>query len=152
MWFTEVLDCKSIKSLPAFHSLQFALESARSPLFCCCSITRRVMEEGGSVSWQCSCKMIHQLSAHPVVSQVDSEYKVRKTSELKCCVPSPWELNQKNFRTGESMLQKGGQKICVSVLPSTEKSHALVILLYGSVASGMIWQVIPAIQKAFCLS
>lgn len=105
-----------------------------------------------SVSWQCSCKMMHQLSAHPVVSQVDSEYKVRKMSELKCCVPPPWECNQKNFRTWESVLQKGGQKICVSVLPSTEKSQALVILLYGFVASGMIWKVIPAIQKVFCLS
>lgn len=44
------------------------------------------------------------------------------------------------------MLQKGGWKIYMSVLPSTEKSHAQVILLYGSITSGMIWQVMPAIQ------
>lgn len=45
------------------------------------------------------------------------------------------------------MLQKGGQRTCVSVLPSPEQSQALAILLCASVASGMIWQVIPALQK-----
>lgn len=76
----------------------------------------------------------HELSALAVVSQVDSEYKVRKMAELKCCVLLPWECSQKNFRTGESMLQKGGLKICVSVLRSTEKSHT------GNPAVWLCWQ------------
>lgn len=35
----------------------------------------------------------------------------------------------------------------MSVLPSAEKSHALVNVLYGSVTSGMVWQVMPTVQK-----
>lgn len=57
MWITEVLDYTSLRSLPAIHSLQLALQSARLPLFCYCSVSRRVMVEDVRAEVLCSTPM-----------------------------------------------------------------------------------------------